>query len=54
MRVPRTNRALTIVRCIGIITCAALILTGTPLTRAVHAQTQMVIVRSKAKWRSAK
>ena len=42
MKVLRANSALTIVRCIGLITCAALILTGTPLTRAglmqVHSQ----------------
>src|SRR6185503_16028666 len=40
MRVRRSNSVLTIVRCIGIITGAALLLTGMPLTRGVHAQTQ--------------
>ena len=39
IKVLRANSALTIVRCIGLITCAALILTGTPLTRAGQAQT---------------
>jgi hypothetical protein len=40
IKVLRTNSALTIVRCIGLITCAALILTGTPLTRVGIAQRQ--------------
>ena len=40
IKVLRANSALTIVRCIGLITCAALVLTGTPLTRVGHAQTQ--------------
>src|ERR1700754_3849618 len=40
MKLLRADSSLTIVRCIGLITCAALILTGTPLTRIGHAQTQ--------------
>jgi hypothetical protein len=40
MKVLRASSALLIVRCIGIITGAALILTGMPLMRGVHAQTQ--------------
>ena len=40
IKVLRPSSALTIVRCIGLITCAALILAGMPLTRVSHAQTQ--------------
>ncbi|HJX90299.1 MAG TPA: DUF3300 domain-containing protein, partial [Pyrinomonadaceae bacterium] len=38
IKVLRANSALTLARCIGLITCAALILTGTPLTRVGQAQ----------------
>ena len=40
IKVLRAKSALTIVRCIGLITCAALIISGMPLMRAGHAQTQ--------------
>ena len=38
IKVLRANSALTIVRCIGLITCAALILSGTPLMRTGYGQ----------------
>ncbi len=38
MKVLRANSALTIGRCIGLITCAALLLSGTPLMRTGYAQ----------------
>src|SRR6476620_6651967 len=38
IRILRANSALTTVRCIGLITCAALRLSGTPLMRTGYAQ----------------